>query len=273
MSDIVALQIRYDGRDAERHEIELGALGESLKGVARVVGIAGNFAVTGRLAYHTQAMDVRVMVKETKANCFSLITVLQFAQQHGLLQGGVPALITALVSIAIARASRNKEEMKHLSDNLAKAIELSAQGNAETVSRMSEMVENVVAAMAPGLRQAVEPVGVTCASMRIGHATVITESIAASIREEEPEEYDVERDFVVRLTELDLENATAKVRFEDADASKGKRIRAVITDPVLAVSPNPYLSAFVSGTAIKVRAKVGLRDGSIVSIFISNTPG
>lgn len=271
MSDIVALQIRYDGKDAAQHEIELSALGESLKGVARVVGIAGNFAVTGKFAYQSQAMDVRVMVKETRANCFSLITVLQFAQQHGLLQGGIPTLITALVSIAIARASRNREEMKHLSHNLTKAIELSAQGNAETVARMSEMVENVVTAMTPGLRQAVEPVGVTCATMRIGSSTVITESIAASIREEDPEDFDSEREFIVRLTELDLENATAKVRFEDADTGTGRRVRAVITDPVLSVAANPYLTSFVNGTPIRVRAKLGLRDGAIVSIYISNS--
>ena len=36
--------VRYDGLDAERHEIELGALGESLQGVSRIIGVAANFA-------------------------------------------------------------------------------------------------------------------------------------------------------------------------------------------------------------------------------------
>ncbi len=35
--------IRYDGLDAERHQIELLLLGESLEGVARILGVTGHF--------------------------------------------------------------------------------------------------------------------------------------------------------------------------------------------------------------------------------------
>lgn len=40
------IPIRYDGKDAERHEIELSALADSLKGLSRILAVAGNFAAT-----------------------------------------------------------------------------------------------------------------------------------------------------------------------------------------------------------------------------------
>jgi hypothetical protein len=270
MSDIALLQIRYDGKDAERHEIELGALGESLKGVARLIGVAGNFAVTGKVAYQSQTMDVRVMVKETKANCFSVVTVLQFIQQHGILSGAVPTLMMAVITVAIYRASnRKQEEMKHLSENLTRAIELAAQGNSETVARMTSLVETLVDALKPAIRQAVEPVGRTCSTMRIGESAIIDEAMAAAIRSDEPDSYESERDFTVLITELDLENRTAKVRIDDIDSSR--RVRAIISDPVIKMKGNPYVQSFVAASPIKMRAKPGMRDGKIVVLHVSDS--
>ena len=34
-SEIAIIPIRYDGLDAEQHQIDLGALGESLQGIAK----------------------------------------------------------------------------------------------------------------------------------------------------------------------------------------------------------------------------------------------
>lgn len=269
MDEIAAIQIRYDGADADRHEIELGALGQSLQGVARLISMTGNFAVTGKVVVQAPAMDVRVVIRETKANCFTVDTVLQFVQQHGILSGAIPTLIGAIISVAIYRASsRRKEEMKHLSDNLSKSIELAAQGNSETVARMTSLVENLVEALKPALRQAVEPVGRTCTSMQIGSTGVITEAMAEAIRSDDPETYETEQDFTVRITELDLENRTGKVRIEGSESDR--RVRVVISDPMLSVPGNAYTKAFVDAAPLPVRAKAGIRDGAITVLHISD---
>src|SRR5690606_39028776 len=112
---ISIIPIRYDGFDAEQHQIDLAALGESLQGVSKVLGVIGHFAVTGKYAKQAQALDVRVVAyEEPVANCFRINTALEFVQQHGLLQGAIGSFITAIVSWAIARNSNKSTEMKML---------------------------------------------------------------------------------------------------------------------------------------------------------------
>ncbi len=42
------IRIRYDGLDATNHELELGSLAESLRGLSRIISVTGNFVATGR---------------------------------------------------------------------------------------------------------------------------------------------------------------------------------------------------------------------------------
>jgi hypothetical protein len=61
--------IRYDGLDATQHEIEISALGESLRGLSRVIGVAANFAATQRYVQHKDALSVRVVARRSCAAC------------------------------------------------------------------------------------------------------------------------------------------------------------------------------------------------------------
>ncbi len=61
MTLIAELPIRYDGKDAEQHRIELHLLGESLQGVARILGVTGHFVATGQYAKQLQALDVKCL--------------------------------------------------------------------------------------------------------------------------------------------------------------------------------------------------------------------
>lgn len=42
------IELRYEGRDADAHEIELHQLGESLQGFGRVIAVAAHFSQTGQ---------------------------------------------------------------------------------------------------------------------------------------------------------------------------------------------------------------------------------
>jgi uncharacterized membrane-anchored protein YhcB (DUF1043 family) len=262
--------IRYDGLDAERHQIELLLLGESLEGVARILGVTGHFLATGTYAKQIQALDVRVYVAEPKANCFSLSAVIEFTKQQQLLAGVAGVVLGPLIGWIIARASNNKAEMKALKDSLDKAVHHLAQQNTELVPRLLRTVEKMADSLRPSVRAAVAPVGKSCAQMSLGHDAVIDEATAQAIRAVGADEVTEERSWTVRITELDWETASAKIRFEDDGAEEG-RFRAVITDPAIGVCDNAYVKALAAQTPIKVRGKATLREGEIQVLYVSNT--
>lgn len=263
MSEILVVPLRYDGLDAEQHELRLDALGDSIKGAARILSVVGNFAVTSRHVHQSQMMDVRVVAREPRANCFTIEAVLQFAQQHQLLQGFATITVTSLFAWIIAKSSNNKVEMKLLSENLSRAIDGLAQGNVDQKAQLLAVVDKMADALKPATRQLVAPIGRSCRQLSVGGVAVIDEATAEAIRGDANVEVDEERDYTVLITELDLEKMTAKVRLsQDSE----HRIRAVITDPDI----GPYALAFAEQRSLDVRAKAILREGHVRALYVSN---
>lgn len=268
-SEIAVIPIRYDGLDAESHQIDLAALGESLQGMSKVLGVVGHFVVTGKYAKQVQALDVRVVaLEEPKANCFRIDAALQFVQQHGLLQGAAGALITAIVAWLVARNSNKSTEMKLLKDSLDRAIHEMAQGNQATIQALTQTLERVAEGTRPALRRAVAPVGGTCTSMTIGGTATIDIPAAEAIRAESPDEVDDARPYLVRITELDLESSSAKLRLGDGDDEA--RVPAQIIDPAFALPGNVYTQAFTAQAPLRVTAKATLREGVITRLYVSD---
>jgi len=75
MTDSVAtIQIRYDGIDAEGHQIQLHLLGESMQGIARILAVSGHFAATGQYAKQLQALpefpkNYPIAVRQNQGQC------------------------------------------------------------------------------------------------------------------------------------------------------------------------------------------------------------
>lgn len=262
-NDIALVPIRYDGKDAAEHQIELNVLGESLQGMARILAVTANFAATGEYAKQYQAMDVRVLVNEPRANCYTLEAVVQFAQQHQLFSGAAAPLIGALVAWIFSRASGKKEEMKMLKDALDKLLVMQSSNQ----DKLHATLEKMADALRPAVRQAVAPVGKSCTTMTVARAYVVDEATADAIRSSEDLEVGAERDWELTISEIDRENSTAKVRLRDDDS---KRVKARITDPANAAIPSPYAAALVSGAWIRVRGKAVAKDGEIDCLYISN---
>ncbi|MGV8959225.1 MAG: hypothetical protein ACOH1V_02400 [Stenotrophomonas sp.] len=264
--ELATVPIRYDGGDAERHEIELNVLGESLQGMARILAVTGNFAATGEYTKQYQAMDVRVLVKEPKANCYTLDAVVQIAQQHQLFSGVAVPLITGLVAWIFSRASGKKEEMKMLKDALDKVLAMQSDNQDKLHATLEKMADS----LRPAVRQAVAPVGKSCTTMTVAGSYVVDEATAQAIRGTGEMEVGAERVWELIVSELDSENSTAKVRLADDDS---KRIKARITDPLAATIPNPYATAMASAVMIKVKGKAVMKDGEVDTIFISDLIG
>jgi len=181
--NLMTMSIRYDGLDAEHHQLPLNSLAVSLQGLSRLLSVAGHFALTGKYAKQERGFDIRVMATGSpRANCLSIDTAFQFAQQYGLLQGFAGATLTVLIQWIIARNSGRNEEMKMLKDSLDKAIHEMAQGRKETVQALQQIIETIVQKERPALRKAVRPIGSACATLRIGGLAEIDATAAAIIR-------------------------------------------------------------------------------------------
>ena len=104
----IKISLRYDGLDAENHEIDLACLGESLKGFSKILATAGNFAVTQRYSKNVAGQDVKVYAKEARANCFTLDAVLNFVGQSQLFSGAVGSILGALIPYILAGTHRKR---------------------------------------------------------------------------------------------------------------------------------------------------------------------
>ena len=268
--NFAVVPIRYDGMDAERHQIELCSLGESLQGMARILAVTGHFALTQEYAKQYQAHDIKVLVKEPKANCFTIDAVLEFAKQQQVFAGLAAPVLTAILAWLFARSANRRDEMKALKDSLDKAIETLVGNNQQTVDRMLSTMERMADALRPAVREAVKPIGRTCTQMTIGGNVVVDQAAADAIRSETVDEVSAEKTWRVRITELDVESGTAKVRF-DGDAQVERRVKAIITDPSVKVLGNAYAQGLLSQAELEVRGKATLRDGEIAQLYISNT--
>lgn len=159
--------------------------------------------------------------------------------------------------------------MKALKDSLDKAINHLANKDGALTERYLETIDKMVESLRPSVIRAVAPIGKSCTEMQIGESLRIDQAMADSIRSIAEDEVTPEKSWIIRITELDLENSSAKVRLEDEDEEA--RLKAVITDPSVGVLNNPYVSAFSSQSPIRVRGKATLKEGAIQTLYISDT--
>lgn len=69
----VNFSLRYDGLDAEKHEIELSSLGESLKGYSKILATAGTFALNQKYSRSTSTQEVKFTLPKLGPIVFLLI--------------------------------------------------------------------------------------------------------------------------------------------------------------------------------------------------------
>lgn len=275
----VSFSLRYDGLDAEKHEIELSSLGESLKGFSKILATAGTFALTQKYSRNSSSQEVKIYAKEARANCFSLDTVMNFISQSQLFSGSAGAILGALIPYIFAKNAQKKEEMKYLNGALEKAIEALGNKDKDTISGLISVINKMAEELRPSVRQAVSPIGNTCNKISVSSGpefkpTVINEEDKAVIDQLNDDEVLGLREYRIFLTEFDAHRMTAKVIIEGDDSDK--RISAQISDPSASKSENPYLislSRFLSlglshGASVKVTAKASVRKGAISKLFI-----
>ncbi len=265
------LTIRFDGLDAEEHEIDLFTLGESMQGLARVAGTVGNFALTQEYSRYFRSHELKVLAKEPRANCFSLDIVFEFVKQHQMLQGTFPAVLTGLIAWLLHRSTKKETPSQDLNAKLVETLAQLSGQNMDQSSRLLGIMERMVVDLRPALKQTFAPVGISCRTLTIvtPHRTdTFNEADKAALMLPVSDEITETQEWAVLITELDLERGTCKAR--PAADPEERRINAVITDPVLKLPNNPYTLAMAAGEPLPVRAKAHVQDGVVKRLYISD---
>ena len=265
--------IRYDGNDADLHRMEISELAVSLKGLARIIAVAANFAATQKLVLHQDAMAIRVTVEPPKAHCFEMIAMVKWASENPLFAQAVGGFLSALLTYIFLNAAHKKDEMKHLRGALDAAIKELGTRDQATVDRLLATIDKMAEALRPAAKQAVTPIGQSATTLTIGPVgsaskTVLDQSDRDAITTIEPNEITAEQTFTLEVSELDTDSGGAHVRLiSDHDT----RISAKITDPAFAVPDNAYALALASKEPLTVKAKAAMAEGRISKLFISDT--
>lgn len=253
--------------------MDLFALGGSLQGVARVLAVTANFAVTFEFAKTFGAQAVKVYAQEAEEQCYSVTAVIEFVKQHQILSGLGGALLTLLLQFVIARSSNNREEMKLLSARLEQAIRELGNREQAVVDRMMTTIEKLADSLRPAVRTAVQPVGEECETLSLGKrgeptTTVIDKATRDAILADEGTSLTELRQWRVVFTELDKVTQTGKVQL--ADNTSEARVKVEVSDPSFAMPDNLYVASLGKDAEVLVTAKGLLRDGELERLYVSD---
>lgn len=272
-----AIVIRFDGMDAERHEIELTSLAESLAGLSKIIAASSHFALTREMALRRDYQTVRVVARTPRDGCFIIDAMVQYAHHHPMFKEYSTQVISGLTVIAVSyiftSAIGKNEEMKRLSGALESAIKELGSRDQSTIDRLLATIDTMAQRLGPAVKKAVAPVGVSARTMSVGIAShdapsvTIDEADKAAIMAPPGLTVDDERAYRVLISELDMETGHCHVAIEGDDDG---RLPARITDPAFSLPNNPYVTAMAAKTFLGVRAKATVREGNIERLFISN---
>ncbi|MFJ5538533.1 DUF7946 domain-containing protein [Vreelandella titanicae] len=275
--ELIKFEIRYEGLDAERHQIDMMSLGESLQGFGRIYSVIGHYAATGQYAKQAQALSVKTYAQEAEAKCFSIIGYISTAAQAGMFEGSVGALIGAIVTYALGKRNDKSEEMRHLRE----LLEQQMGHNQKNLDRAMDTIERLTSGLGPSIKKSLSPVGESCSRIDLyandsKHKSIDLADKEAILSTEDGELLE-EREYTVMLTEFDKLYRRCKVHLLGDDAATDSdegglppRINAEITDPAIQFTNNKYSAAVGSDKPIKVKAKALLKDGEITKLFISD---
>lgn len=271
MADIdQTISIRYDGKDAENHEIDLYSLGQSLQGLARVASSVGNFAITHKHARHYKKQVVRVAAQGAKANCFTMDMVWNFVQQHQILSGSFGAIVAPLITYVLFQATKKEQEAETAKAELVSVLREEVSKDRDLINRLVDSVEYLATSMKPAARQTLEPLGTSCrtVTLKIGDTSAIfNEADKAASNLKPKDEITPTLSYQILITELDVERSTGKAYVNGQDASH-RRIPITIMDPLIQTQDNIYATSLAKSVSINVQARGIVKAGQLHRLFV-----
>jgi len=267
-----SLSIRYEGNDADAHQIDLSQLGASLQGLSRVLAVSAHFAQTGKYNKRFDTLSVKVFAAPVQThNCYEVLAVVRdIAVMPELWSGFAGAVFTGVAAVVLSRGG--KREMKLLNEALQKSL---AQ-NEVMQTRMMDTVDKLIAALQPAAKQAHAPVGSSVESISIHSAgeeqpsVVLNRATKALVSAGTDTTIDPTRTYTGIITELDMISGTGRVALDETEPDS--RIPATVTDPSIRHPHNPYVTAMAGLLPLTFQAKTERdADGNVTRLYISDT--
>lgn len=287
--------VKYEGRDADRHVMEGGALAESLAGSTRLYNAVAHYSLYGfvprgryrkTLTVYAQApapgsWEQFYYIAPFVAGQYALGPAL-YNEAVGFIFGKVldsvktiwtrrtsesVEIATKLADVLLEQSRTNAQVQTTLADGLVRA-----HGNLASLhGKLIETLPQLATATRHYGIQQVEPIGVTCSSLRqLADTPVesqITEPEAEAIRAGRNTEVDPVATFhVQRISALNVDTGTCGLDVENIGHVKG-----TITDPVLKTPNNIYTRSMNDHTPCVVRAKAVKKDGQVQRLYISDS--
>ncbi len=102
---VVQIPIKYDGLDADRSEIDLIELGQSLHGAGKLIRSAGNVVF-----YERRSIQLKVFAAQPRSGSYDIIAWLVMLQPVlPIFVDGATKAIDGLVNYAISRFTKKTE--------------------------------------------------------------------------------------------------------------------------------------------------------------------
>jgi hypothetical protein len=269
--------LRYEGLDADRHQVDLGQVAVSLQGAAQLIGSASSAMITGQYAKRAPALSVRVYAGIARDGCWELpaiivpvapIAAAMFPPIAEIGKRAATRAVTAAVNYVVAKVSGQSNDVKRTLDSLDQAVAELGQ----TARHGYDAIERMAAQQRPAARNLVVPIGQSCSVIYLGikddGAIPIDSATRSAIDAPDPVEITDTRSYEIFISELDTKNRTCKFSLRDDDPDH--RISGEITDPVIQAAHNPYLEAFAAQRWVSVLGKAQLKDGEMEKLFISD---
>lgn len=285
--------LKYDGNDADRHEMDAYQYGLSVLGAAKIYNSVAHYCVTGIVPsgnYRKQISCYTRAPKESSfANEFYLVVT---AQQYGLFNEVIKKSLSFLFfkfSGIIKDFWVGKSTKDEFVEKLAEAIikrsekdhdlmELLINGLLADNKRLSDLHEKLIITL-PELaektrksaRDLVTPVGSSCKELTqfsgTDNGSKIDEADAEAIRStEDLEVKDMQTFRCEKIQELNISTGHCELKIEGIEGIvKGK-----ISDPALETPHNVYTKALDGQLPFDFQAKPVERKGRIQKLFISD---
>lgn len=284
-----AISVRYDGRDAARHRLDLRLLGRSLVGLDRSVHEVLFFAVEGRTPKQRERLPITVQAEAPVAACVEMNAV--FGAVAGVLPFAYETLVThgsdfifqAFSYILKLLGGKPKEADPHFMEMVNLHREMMLAHIDESQKARAEIYENeaqwrahsleLIDRLRPFAKEFVAPVGPSCDVVtlkapagRLWAPTVVDAAMADAVRSTEPLEVGEMQEFTVRVDGVIKHARTIKI---DHPNEPGKFLTADVRDPSFDQPENVYFSAFTDDTLLVVDAKPTYRaNGELVKLYV-----
>lgn len=269
------IMIRYDGLDAEKHQVDMALLGQSLQGAARLIGISAHIALTGQYIRRSPGLSVRVLAGQPVDGCYQIpvylmgvIPLLPLLSDAGREIG--KRAIEATVNFILTKLGGGESEAIVAMETAQMAI----QANKEVTLKALEVTQSLIKAgedQLAAVRNYAAPIGQSAKSATIGEpklAFIVNQNVRERLDKRPGLIIGPAQEYVIQVSELDVVSGSCKVALEGDD---GGRLDGDIVDPVVTAPHSPYSEALDSQGWVKVIAKPHIRDSEVVKLTISDT--